>query len=73
MLQTHPRVLGAFDGLCMSSDAFIAFGDNIDRAAVSGVRYVAHAGGGVREEGVRVAAHEHGIVLIETGARFFLH
>jgi AICAR transformylase/IMP cyclohydrolase PurH len=64
---------GTFDGLCLSSDAFIPFRDNIDRAAASGVRYVAHAGGGVRAEGVRAAAHEHGIVLIETDARFFLH
>jgi phosphoribosylaminoimidazolecarboxamide formyltransferase/IMP cyclohydrolase/phosphoribosylaminoimidazolecarboxamide formyltransferase len=64
---------GMFDGLCLRSDAFIPFRDSIDRAAVSGVRYVAHAGGGVREDGVRAAAHEHGIVLIEMGARFFLH
>jgi AICAR transformylase/IMP cyclohydrolase PurH len=62
-----------FDNLCLSSDAFIPFRDNIDRAARTGIRYVAHAGGAVRDEGIRAAAQEHGITVIETGARFFLH
>ncbi|MGH7555926.1 MAG: phosphoribosylaminoimidazolecarboxamide formyltransferase, partial [Longimicrobiales bacterium] len=62
-----------FDDLCMSSDAFIPFRDNIDRAARTGVRYIAHAGGAVRDEAIRAAAWEHGSVIIETGIRCFLH
>ncbi|HEX7050042.1 MAG TPA: phosphoribosylaminoimidazolecarboxamide formyltransferase [Longimicrobiales bacterium] len=62
-----------FADLSLSSDAFIPFRDNIDRAAQTGIRYVAHAGGAVREEDVRSAAREHGIILIETGVRCFLH
>ncbi len=62
-----------FTGLCMSSDAFLPFRDNIDRAAATGVKYVAHAGGSVRDALVHEAATEHGIVLIETGTRCFYH
>lgn len=62
-----------FSDLCLSSDAFIPFRDNIDRAARTGVRYVAHPGGAIREESVRAAAAEYGIVLLETGTRLFLH
>lgn len=62
-----------FDALCLSSDAFIPFRDNIDRAARTGVRYVAHPGGALREKDVRSAAREHGIEMIETGVRCFFH
>jgi AICAR transformylase/IMP cyclohydrolase PurH len=62
-----------FPDLCMSSDAFIPFRDNLDRAARTGVKYVAHAGGALRNEAVHAAAEQHGIVLIETGIRCFLH
>ncbi|MGD8728661.1 MAG: phosphoribosylaminoimidazolecarboxamide formyltransferase [Gemmatimonadota bacterium] len=62
-----------FDGLVMSSDAFIPFRDNIDRAAMTGISHVAHTGGSVRDEAVRQAASELGITLVETGVRCFLH
>jgi AICAR transformylase/IMP cyclohydrolase PurH len=62
-----------FDGLCMSSDAFIPFRDNVDRAARTGVKCIAHAGGAVRDEAIRAAGREHGILIIETGVRCFLH
>jgi phosphoribosylaminoimidazolecarboxamide formyltransferase / IMP cyclohydrolase len=65
--------LRTFDGLVLSSDAFIPFRDNVDRAARSGVRFIAHAGGTTREGEVHTAAVEHGIVLVETGLRCFLH
>jgi len=62
-----------FDGLCLSSDAFIPFRDNIDRAAQTGVQYVAHAGGSLRDESVREAATTLGVTMVETGVRCFLH
>jgi AICAR transformylase/IMP cyclohydrolase PurH len=62
-----------FPGLCLSSDAFIPFRDNVDRAAESNVQYVAHAGGAVRDKEIREAAKQHGIAIIETGLRCFLH
>ena len=63
----------SFEKLCLSSDAFIPFRDNVDRAAMTGVRYVAHTGGSVRDEDVREAARELGVTVIETGVRCFLH
>ena len=62
-----------FEDLCLSSDAFIPFRDNVDRAAATGVRYIAHPGGAIRQERIAAAAREHGITLFETGVRCFFH
>jgi AICAR transformylase/IMP cyclohydrolase PurH len=64
---------GGFEGLCLSSDAFIPFRDNLDRAAATGIKYVAHAGGSIRNASVHDAAQEHGMTLLETGVRCFFH
>jgi phosphoribosylaminoimidazolecarboxamide formyltransferase/IMP cyclohydrolase/phosphoribosylaminoimidazolecarboxamide formyltransferase len=65
--------IAKFPDLCLSSDAFIPFRDNIDRAAHTGIRYVAHTGGSARDQDVRKAAAEHDIVVVETGLRCFTH
>jgi AICAR transformylase/IMP cyclohydrolase PurH len=65
--------IASFDGICLSSDAFIAFRDNIDRASRSNVLFIAHPGGSIREESISAAARQYGMTLIETGARCFLH
>ncbi len=62
-----------FNGICLSSDAYFPFRDNIDRAARSNVRVVVHPGGSVRDEEVARAAEEHGMRMISTGMRWFLH
>ena len=61
------------DGVSMASDAFIPFRDNIDRAAMSGVRYVAQPGGSVRDQEVAAACDRYGIVMVASGARLFHH
>ena len=58
--------LARFDGVALSSDAFIPFRDNIDRAARSGVRYVVQTGGSSRDEGIIRAADEYGMVMVFT-------
>lgn len=65
--------VNTFSDLCLSSDAYIPFRDNIDRAARSNVRVIAHPGGSVRDELVKDACEEHTITLLETGLRCFLH
>jgi phosphoribosylaminoimidazolecarboxamide formyltransferase/IMP cyclohydrolase len=65
--------LARFGDICLSSDAFIPFRDNIDRAARSGVRYVVQTGGSTRDEGVIRAADEYGMVMVFTGLRLFHH
>ena len=62
-----------FQGVCLSSDAFIPFRDNIDRANRSNVQYVAQAGGSSRDDDVTDAANEYGMVMAHTGLRLFVH
>jgi phosphoribosylaminoimidazolecarboxamide formyltransferase / IMP cyclohydrolase len=65
--------LGHLGGVVLSSDAYIPFRDNIDRAAKSGVAYVVETGGSLRDEDVVTAANEYGMVLVLTGLRLFHH
>jgi phosphoribosylaminoimidazolecarboxamide formyltransferase/IMP cyclohydrolase len=64
---------GRFSSLALSSDAFIPFRDNIDRAARSGVRYVVQTGGSAFDAGIIRAADEYGMVMVFTGLRLFHH
>ena len=57
----------------LGSDAFFPFGDNIERAARSGVKYVAQPGGSVRDDNVIQAANDHNMVMAFTHMRFFHH
>ena len=57
----------------LGSDAFFPFGDNIERAFKSGVKYVAEPGGSVRDDAVIAAADAHGMVMCFTGLRLFHH
>ncbi|MCR5773756.1 MAG: phosphoribosylaminoimidazolecarboxamide formyltransferase [Lachnospiraceae bacterium] len=59
--------------VALGSDAFFPFGDNIDRAAKSGVRYVAEPGGSIRDDSVIEAADGYGMVMCFTGMRLFHH
>ncbi len=61
------------DGVCLVSDGFIPFRDNIDHAARHGVRYVAQPGGSNRDAEIEAACREYGITLVHTGVRLFHH
>jgi len=65
--------LSRFEGICLTSDAFIPFRDNVDRASRSNVQYVAQTGGSTADKGVTEAADEYGMVMVHTGLRLFLH
>lgn len=65
--------LSNFKGIAYSSDAFIPFKDNIDRAAKSNVKYVAQPGGSVRDEDVIKACNSYSMVMCFTGIRLFHH
>ena len=60
-------------GVTLASDAFFPFADNIERAAKSGVKFVAEPGGSVRDDLVIDAANKHGMVMAFTGIRLFHH
>lgn len=71
--QKRSEWISRFDGICLSSDAFIPFRDNIDRASRSNVKYVAQPGGSLRDAEVTEAAKQYGMEMIHTGLRCFLH
>ena len=60
-------------GVCLGSDAFFPFGDNIERAHKSGVEYIAQAGGSVRDDHVIDTCDKYGIAMSFTGIRLFHH
>ena len=59
--------------VALGSDAFFPFGDNIERAHKSGVKYVAEAGGSVRDDNVIAACDKYGMAMAFTGVRLFYH
>ena len=65
--------LSGITGVSLGSDAFFPFSDNIERAHMSGVTYVAEPGGSVRDDLVIEAADKFGMVMAFTGMRLFHH
>lgn len=59
--------------VALGSDAFFPFGDNIERAHKSGVKYVAQPGGSVRDDHVIEICNKYGMVMSFTGIRLFHH
>ena len=60
-------------GVCLGSDAFFPFGDNIERAHKSGVQYIAQAGGSVRDDNVIETCDKYNIAMAFIGIRLFHH
>lgn len=61
------------DNVSLGSDAFFPFGDNIERACESGVKYIAQPGGSIRDEQVIETCNRHNITMAFTGIRLFHH
>lgn len=59
--------------VALGSDAFFPFGDNIERAKKSGVKYVAQPGGSVRDDHVIDTCDKYDMVMSFTGIRLFHH
>lgn len=57
----------------LGSDAFFPFGDNIERAHRSGVRFVAEPGGSIRDDHVIETCNKYNMVMSFTGIRLFHH
>lgn len=65
--------LDQMQDVVLGSDAFFPFGDNIERAHRSGVRYVAQPGGSVRDDHVIATCDKYGMTMCFTGIRLFHH
>ena len=60
-------------GVCLGSDAFFPFGDNIERAKKSGVEYIAEPGGSIRDDNVIETCNKSNIAMAFSGIRLFHH
>ncbi len=57
----------------LGSDAFFPFGDNVERAHRSGVKYIAQPGGSIRDDNVIETCNKYNIAMCFTGIRLFHH
>jgi len=65
--------LDTITNVSLGSDAFFPFGDNIERAHKSGVKYIAEPGGSVRDDNVIATCDKYGMAMAFTGMRLFHH
>ena len=65
--------LDKMEDVALGSDAFFPFGDNIERAHKSGVKYIAQPGGSVRDDNVISTCDKYNMAMAFTGIRLFHH
>lgn len=65
--------LSTIKGVALGSDAFFPFGDNVERAHMSGVSYIAQSGGSIRDDNVIEVCNKYGIAMAMTHIRLFHH
>ena len=59
--------------VALGSDAFFPFGDNVERAKRSGVKYIAQPGGSIRDDNVIETCNKYNMAMCFTGIRLFHH
>ncbi len=72
-LEEQREYLDTVTDVSLGSDAFFPFGDNIERAHRSGVKYIAEPGGSVRDDNVIEVCDKYGMAMAFTGMRLFHH
>ncbi|MDO4975960.1 MAG: phosphoribosylaminoimidazolecarboxamide formyltransferase [Eubacteriales bacterium] len=65
--------IAQLDNVALGSDAFFPFGDNIERAHKTGVKFVAQPGGSIRDDNVIETCNKYDMVMAFTGLRLFHH
>ena len=60
-------------GSVAASDAFFPFADGVEALAEAGIEAIIQPGGSVRDDEVIEAANRHGLTMVFTGRRHFLH
>lgn len=65
--------LDSMSGVALGSDAFFPFSDNIERAHLSGVSFIAEPGGSIKDDAVIECCNKYGMVMAFTGMRLFHH
>ena len=72
-LEEKSESISKMQEVCLSSDAFLPFRDNLDQASRRGVRYVVQPGGSLRDDLLIEAADEYGMLMAFSGIRLFHH
>ncbi len=72
-LEEKKTWIDGLSGVSVGSDAFFPFGDNIERASRSGVKYIAQPGGSIRDDHVIMTCNKYDMVMCFTGIRLFHH
>ena len=65
--------LDQLSDVALGSDAFFPFGDNVERAKRSGVKYIAQPGGSIRDDNVIDTCNKYNMAMCFTGIRLFHH
>ena len=71
--QEKRKWLDGLGGVSLGSDAFFPFGDNIERAHRTGVKYIAQPGGSIRDDNVIETCNRYKMVMAFNGVRLFHH
>ena len=71
--EEQKKYLSKIENVSLASDAFFPFGDNIERAYKSGVKYIVEPGGSIRDDNVIETCDKYDMVLSFTGERLFHH
>jgi bifunctional purine biosynthesis protein purH len=72
--QAVERAKEKFGGeLVLASDAFFPFRDVVDFCAEKDIKAIIQPGGSIKDEESIEAANQHGIPMLLTGMRHFLH
>ena len=71
--EERKKWISGASGIALGSDAFFPFGDNIERAKRSGVKYIAEPGGSIRDDNVIETCDKYDMVMAFTGMRLFHH
>ena len=71
--EERKRWISGANGNALGSDAYFPFGDNIERAKYSGVKYIAEPGGSIRDDNVIEVCDKYDMVMAFTGIRLFHH
>ena len=61
------------DGVCLASDGFFPFRDNIEVANEYGVKYIIQPGGSIADSSVVESCDSFGITMVMSGHRMFYH
>jgi len=71
--EERKKWISGANGVALGSDAFFPFGDNIERAKRSGVKYIAEPGGSIRDDDIIETCDKYDMVMAFTGMRLFHH